>query len=122
MFHKKISLIVVLIGMIIVMSSGLAIAQTQALIKDSVLTKVLDKGVLKVGTNLGYVPFEMMDEKGKAIGFDIDLARLVAEQLGVKLDLVIVDWQGLLTGLQLGKYDLVICCLARSNERAKKLA
>lgn len=122
MFHKKILLIVVLIGMSIVMASGLAMAQTQALIKDSVLTKVLDKGVLKVGTNLGYVPFEMMDEKGEGIGFDIDLARLVAEQLGVKLDLVIVDWQGLLTGLQLGKYDLVICGLGRTLERAKKLA
>lgn len=122
MLRKKLSLIVALTGLIFLVASVSAVAQTQSLIKDSVLTKVIDKGVLKVGTNLGYVPYEMMGEKGNAIGFDIDLARLVAEQLGVKLDLVIVDWQGLLSGLQVGKYDLVICGLGRTLQRAKKLA
>jgi|AntAceMinimDraft_16_1070373.scaffolds.fasta_scaffold10873_4 polar amino acid transport system substrate-binding protein len=113
-------------GLLVVLSilllSVLAFGQTQGLIDDSVLTKVLDSGVLKVGTNLGYVPYEMMDEHGNAIGFDIDLARLVAEELGVELQLVIVDWQGLLAGLTVGKYDLVICGLGRTLERAKRLA
>jgi len=112
----------VLTALVILLAAGPSAAQTQALIKDSVITKALDKGVLSVGTNLGYVPFEMMDEKGNAIGFDVDLARLVAEKLGVKLDLKVVDWQGLLTGLQMGKYDLVICGLGRTLERAKKIA
>jgi polar amino acid transport system substrate-binding protein len=119
---KKTVIIPILTAVIFLWGSGIVSAQTKALIQDSVLTKALDKGVLSVGTNLGYVPFEMMDEQGNAIGFDIDLARLVAEKLGVKLDLVIVDWQGLLTGLQLGKYDLVICGLGRTLERAKKIA
>jgi len=111
-----------LVGLSILLLSVLAFGQTQGLIDDSVLTKVLDRGVLKVGTNLGYVPYEMMDERGNAIGFDIDLARLVAEELGVELQLVIVDWQGLLAGLTVGKYDLVICGLGRTLERAKRLA
>jgi len=111
-----------LVGLSILLLSVLAFGQTQGLIDDSVLTKVLDSGVLKVGTNLGYVPYEMMDEHGNAIGFDIDLARLVAEELGVELQLVIVDWQGLLAGLTVGKYDLVICGLGRTLERAKRLA
>jgi len=111
-----------LVGLSILLLSVLAFGQTQGLIDDSVLTKVLDSGVLKVGTNLGYVPYEMMDEHGNAIGFDIDLARLVAEELDVELQLVIVDWQGLLAGLTVGKYDLVICGLGRTLERAKKLA
>lgn len=111
-----------LVGLSILLLSVLAFGQTQGLIDDSVLTKVLDRGALKVGTNLGYVPYEMMDERGNAIGFDIDLARLVAEELGVELQLVIVDWQGLLAGLTVGKYDLVICGLGRTLERAKRLA
>ena len=111
-----------LVGLSILLLSVLAFGQTQGLIDDSVLTKVLDSGVLKVGTNLGYVPYEMMDEHGNAIGFDIDLARLVAEELDVELQLVIVDWQGLLAGLTVGKYDLVICGLGRTLERAKRLA
>lgn len=119
---KNVSLISVLASLLFLGASGLALAQTKALIDDSVITKALDKGALRVGTNLGYVPFEMMDEQGNPIGFDIDLAKLVAEKLGVKLDLIVVDWQGLLTGLQVGKYDLVICGLGRTLERAKKIA
>jgi polar amino acid transport system substrate-binding protein len=119
---KKQTWKILLVGLSILLTSVLALGQTQALVEDSVLTKALDSGVLKIGTNLGYVPYEMMDEQGNPIGFDIDLARLVAEQLGVELDLVIVDWQGLLAGLTVGKYDLVICGLGRTLERAKKIA
>jgi polar amino acid transport system substrate-binding protein len=111
-----------LVCITILLVSLVGFGQTRELISNSVLTKALDEGVLKIGTNLGYAPYEMMDEQGNAIGFDIDLAKLVAQQLGVKLDLVIVDWQGLLAGLTVGKYDLVICGLGRTLERAKKLA
>ncbi len=116
--NSRWSLRIFLVGITILLLSLGVFAQTS----ESVLTKALDEGVLKVGTNLGYAPYEMMDEQGNAIGFDIDLAKLVAQELGVKLDLVIVDWQGLLAGLTVGKYDLVICGLGTTLERAKKLA
>ncbi len=122
MAKKAMAWMAALAALAVLSAAAPAASQTQALIQDSVLTKALDKGSLSVGTNLGYVPFEMMDKQGNPIGFDVDLARLVAEKLGVKLDLKVVDWQGLLPGLQMGKYDLVICGLGRTLERAKKIA
>ncbi len=73
--------------------SGL-IAATMALVipqlasaQTSTLREVLDRGKLIVGVPVDQAPFGYFDEAGKPIGFDIDLAKLMAEQLGVDLEM-----------------------------------
>jgi polar amino acid transport system substrate-binding protein len=112
----------VLLGIITLFAfGGSALAQSQELVNDSSLTKTLKSDVVKVGINPGYAPFEMIDEKGKLIGFDVDIANIMAKLLGVKLDLVTVAWEGIIPGLQVGKYDVIICGLTRKMERTLKI-
>src|SRR3546814_4631875 len=66
----------------------LASASDQALWEHSTLNQILKRGELRVGVEAGYMPFEMRDRKGKIIGFDVDLARLMARYMGVRLTLV----------------------------------
>ena len=48
----------------------------------------LPDGVLKIGTNATYVPFEYRDENNEMVGFDIDMGNAIAEELGVKAEWV----------------------------------
>ena len=62
-------------------------------------------GVLRVGTWLQYEPEMYKDLKtGEIKGFWIEMARKMAADLGVKLEIVDSDWDGLIPGLQAGKF------------------
>ena len=52
---------------------------------------ILDKGVLTVGIT-DFAPMDYQDENGEWIGFDADMARIVAEKLGVDIEFVEIDW------------------------------
>ena len=53
--------------------------------KNSTLNKIIQSGELRVGMEPGYMPFEMKDKKGNIIGYDVDMARKMAKEMGVKL-------------------------------------
>lgn len=79
-------------------------------------------GVMKVGVDTSYPPMEFVDEDGKTpIGFDIDLARAVAEKLGVEAEFVVIDWAGIQTGLLGGHYDVIISSMTATEERQKEM-
>jgi polar amino acid transport system substrate-binding protein len=69
----------------------------------------LEEGRLSVGVEIGYPPMEYYDTDGKTlIGFDIDLTKVLAEKLGLEVKYIDVDWEGILAGLDTGKYDAAI--------------
>ncbi len=71
---------------ITVSKKGLTVNVT---IKFNSLAKVKRAGVLTVGADTTYPPFEWIDtKKGQPVGFDIDLANLIAEKLGVKAKII----------------------------------
>ncbi len=75
-----------------------------------------------VGTTSGYAPYVSLDSKGEYEGFDIDLAKLVAEKLNKKL--VIKDlgsMPSLLLGLKQRKVDAVIWAVSITEERQKQM-
>lgn len=87
---------------------------------DTSLSKVTEKGELIVGFCAQYPPFESKNEKtGEFEGFDVDLARAIAKELGVKVKLVDAEWQGLLAGLKKGDYDTLITCMSKSEARGE---
>jgi polar amino acid transport system substrate-binding protein len=98
---------------------GSALADDPELAKSSTLEKILKDGKIRVGLNAGYVPFEMLDKDGNFIGFDIELAQYMAERLGVKLEIVNVDWDGIIPALVTDKFDLIMSGMTRTLERAK---
>ena len=65
----------------------------------STLDAVLERGVLRVGFDAGYQPFEMTNKQGQYIGFDVDLAKMVAKEMGVKVEFVNTAWDGIIPAL-----------------------
>lgn len=84
----------------------------------SVLDKIQKAGVIRVGMEAGYLPFEFNDEKGNIIGFDVDLANELSKRMGVKVELINTAWDGIIPGLQAGKYDIIMSGMTRTLERA----
>jgi polar amino acid transport system substrate-binding protein len=92
-------------------------AADQRLWEASTLNQVLKRGELRVGLEAGYMPFEMRDKKGDIIGFDVDLARLMARAMGVKLRLVNTQWDGIIPALLTDKFDLLMGGMTITPER-----
>lgn len=78
--------------------------------------------VFRVGLDPTYPPFEMKDESGTLTGVSVDLARAIAEANQWELELVPIDFQGLIPALQTGKIDAIISSMTRTEERARQVA
>ena len=88
--------------------------------ESSVLANILHSGVLRVGTTGDYPPFSFIDKpSGEYSGIDIDLARNLADSLGVELRLVDTSWPGLMTDLAANKYDVGMSGISRTLLRQR---
>lgn len=104
------------------MCCGTALAITPYdIYEGSVLRQVVKRGKLVVGMELKFWPFEYVDEKGKPVGFDVDIAKTLAERLGVELEIKDMEWTGLIPALTSGKIDLIISGITGTLERAKTI-
>jgi polar amino acid transport system substrate-binding protein len=74
-------------------------------------------GVLMVGLEIGYPPMEYLDSNGKPVGFDVEMAGLIAEKLGLTLELVDTAWDGIFAGVDTGKYDCIISSVTITDTR-----
>jgi polar amino acid transport system substrate-binding protein len=75
--------------------------------RQSVVEQVIQRGVLRVGMST-FVPWAMKDKTGKLIGFEIDVATRLAEDMGVKVEFVPTKWSGIIPALLTGKFDVII--------------
>jgi polar amino acid transport system substrate-binding protein len=82
-----------------------------------VLDEILKRGVLRVGMEPGYMPFEMTNQRGEIIGFDVDVARRMANAMGVKLELVSTAWDGIIPALLTDKFDIIMSGMTLTQER-----
>ena len=82
-------------------------AAVQAKDSSSTIEDVVKRGTLRVGFS-SFVPWAMQDKEGKYIGFEIDVATRLARDLGVKLQLVPTNWDGIIPALLSGKFDVII--------------
>jgi polar amino acid transport system substrate-binding protein len=90
--------------------------------RGSKLTEVLDRGVLRVGLLAQYPPFDMMDKNGEIFGFDIDIDKMMAKELGVELELVNTAWDGIIDTLYTGKTDILIIGMTRTLKRMLRVS
>ncbi|MGB9794913.1 transporter substrate-binding domain-containing protein [Caldisericum exile] len=86
------------------------------------LARVKRAGVIVFGSDTTYAPFEWIDPKtGNAMGFDVDLANLLASKIGVKAQIVTADFSGIIPALQTGKFDAIISAMTITDERKKEV-
>ena len=84
--------------------------------RDSIIEKVVQRGTLRVGFS-SFVPWAMQDKEGRYIGFEIDVAQKLADDLGVKLQLVPTSWDGIIPALLSGKFDVIIGGMSITPQR-----
>jgi len=91
------------------------------LAKKSTIEQIMKRGKLRVGFESGYVPFEMTNKKGEFIGFDMDYARRLAKDMGVKFVPINTAWDGIIPALMTGKFDIIMGGMTITQERNLKV-
>lgn len=85
--------------------AAIALACVGAHAQDA-LARVKQAGVLKVGTETAFAPFDFI-RNGEHVGLNVDVFNELAKELGVKLEWVLLPWEGVLPGLETNKFDMV---------------
>ena len=88
----------------------------------SVLDRILSHGELRVGMSGDMPPLNMTTKEDKIIGLDADLATLIADAMGVKLNIQKMTFVGLLPALEAGSIDMIISNMTMTPERNLKVA
>lgn len=83
------------------------------------LADLKKRGSLKIAVDTTYPPMEYENDKGEAIGFDVDMAKELAKRLGVKADFIVMPWDGILAGLAGKRYDVIISSMNITEDRLK---
>lgn len=79
---------------------------------------IKERKKLIVGLEAEYPPFEFKNDKGELVGFDVDVAKKIAERLGVEIEIKEYKWDQLLFALKWQEIDMVISGMTRTLERA----
>lgn len=91
--------------------------QTQA---ESVIDEIVKRGSMRVGMSV-FKPWAFRDKNGDYVGYEIDVAKRLAKDLGVKLQLVPTAWDGIIPALQARKMDVIISGMSVTTKRNIKV-
>ncbi len=91
--------------------------------EDAAWARIKETGVLRVGMDASFPPFESVDGDGELIGLDVDLARELGRRLGVEVTFVPnLTYDGLYDALTAGRVDIVISALVIDPARMDDFA
>ena len=107
---KRLSLFFVVALAVLTFSVGAALAA-------DTLAEIQKRGKLRIGMEPGYMPFELTNQKGEIIGFDVDMAKAMAAAMKVELELVSTAWDGIIPALLTDKFDVIMSGMTLTQER-----
>ncbi|MFQ8430146.1 transporter substrate-binding domain-containing protein [Amaricoccus sp. W119] len=87
-------------------SAALALTLGTAALAEDALERIKAAGVLTVGTETAFAPFDFIDA-GEHAGLNVELFAEIGKELGVEIEWVMLPWDGVLPGLESGKFDMV---------------
>ena len=120
MKRKNVWIGIMLIAGLSVFAARETIAQTAPAAGESMLEQVMKRGVLRVGMST-FVPWAMQDRTGNFVGFEIDVASRLAQDMEVKAEFIPTKWSGIIPALLTGKFDIIIGGMGIRPERNLKV-
>ena len=86
------------------------------------LAQIKESGVITIAMEGTWAPWTYHDETDKLVGYDVEVGQKIAEKLGVEAQFIEGEWDGLLAGLEAGRYDIMINGVDVTPEREQKYA
>ena len=105
--------VVALMALILAVCPALADGEDQ-------LAAIKAKGEIVVATEGAWAPWTYHDEQGNLVGFDVEVAKAIADKLGVTATFAETEWDGIFAGLDAGRYDIAANGVEVTDERAEK--
>lgn len=87
---------------------------------DDLLKTIQERGTIIVGLEGDWAPWSYVDENDELTGYDVEVAKAIAGKLGVEIQIVPGEWDGLFAGMDAGRYDMVVNGVEVTEERADK--
>lgn len=87
----------------------------------TLLDQIKAKGEITMATSPDYPPFEFIDDKGNVAGLDIDLANAIAKEMGVKLTIQQMGFDGIITAVKAGQVNMGVSGFTVTEERKKSI-
>jgi polar amino acid transport system substrate-binding protein len=97
------------------MAAGAALALSMGAAQSQDMMKI------KIGTEGAYPPFNNLEADGSLVGFDIDIAKALCEEMKADCEFVTQDWDGIIPALLAGKFDAIIASMSITEERKEKV-
>ena len=86
---------------------------------NDLLAQIKEKGTITVAMEGTWAPWTYHDADDNLVGYDVEVAQNIAEKLGVEVNFVEGEWDGLLAGLDDGRYDIMVNGVGVTEERAE---
>ncbi len=100
-------------------TSTLELAEVDVSNADGILAEVLEEGVLTVGTSPDFAPCEWVEDDGTVYGFEMMLAKYIADCLGVDLKIETMDFTSTFAAVDTGKVDIAFSGYGWKEDRAE---
>jgi polar amino acid transport system substrate-binding protein len=88
--------------------------------RSGLIDDIVKRGVMKVGVDI-FVPWVFKDKAGNLVGFEIDVATRLAQEMNVKVEFVPTKWSGIVPALLTNKFDVIIGGMSSTTERSLKV-
>ena len=86
----------------------------------SLIDEILERGKIRVGMS-SFTPWAMRSKDGGFVGFEIDVAQQLADSMGVQLEVVPTNWDGIIPALLARKFDVIIGGMSITSQRNLKI-
>ena len=123
--NKKLLSLLLVAAMLVLMLAGCGSTSEASAVEASgeasgdLLARIQEKGTITIAMEGNWAPWTYEDENGNLTGFEVDVSTAVAEKLGVTPEYITGEWDGLLAGVEAGRYDLMCNGVGYTEERAQ---